>query len=115
MHQADEQPDIVPRASADLTETIMPGVDHPEVVLRTTKHLLESVTSNIAIHLPTDDPKEPQWVTPMLSSSRSPFLNGVMRRYLLEEGVVREAEVTVEDWEKAKRDGTRVIGFNGLR
>jgi hypothetical protein len=38
-----------------------------------------------------------------------------MRQYLLAEGVIREEDLTVDDWEKAKREGRRVIGFNGLR
>lgn len=42
-------------------------------------------------------------------------MDGVMRQYLLAEGVIREEDLTVDDWEEAKREGRRVIGFNGLR
>jgi branched-subunit amino acid aminotransferase/4-amino-4-deoxychorismate lyase len=91
----------------------MPGVDHPEVLLRTSTHLLETVTSNIAIYSPREG--QPDWATPRLHPKERPFLDGVMRQYLLAEGVIREEDLTVDDWEKAKREGRRVIGFNGLR
>lgn len=54
-------------------------------------------------------------MTPYLDRQQLPFLNGVMRQRLLEDGVIREGEVTVDDWETVKREGRRVIGFNGLR
>jgi hypothetical protein len=38
-----------------------------------------------------------------------------MRRYLLVQGSIREGELSVEDYEKAKREGRRIVGFNGLR
>jgi len=38
-----------------------------------------------------------------------------MRRYLLDQGAIKEGELGIEDFEKAKREGKRVIGFNGLR
>jgi branched-subunit amino acid aminotransferase/4-amino-4-deoxychorismate lyase len=94
---------------------VHPELDHPEVILHDGAHLLETVTSNIAIHMPTSNPDEPEWVTPRLETHSRPFLHGVMRRYLLERGIVREDDITVANWEEARRDGRRVIGFNGLR
>ncbi|WWD16023.1 hypothetical protein CI109_100448 [Kwoniella shandongensis] len=88
--------------------TISPA--HPEVLLHTRSHLLETTTSNIAIQIPTIG-----WMTPRLSKNETPFLNGVMRRYLLQQGVVKEGELRMEDFIRAKRQGWRVIGFNGLR
>ena len=85
-----------------------------EVVLHTSTHLLESTTSNIAI-LKLSSSGQAEWLTPRLDREETPFLDGVMRRYLLDEGVIREAILTVNDWECAKREGWRVIGFNGLR
>jgi len=38
-----------------------------------------------------------------------------MRRYLLDEGIISEEELGVGDLEAAKREGRRVLGFNGLR
>ena len=90
-------------------------IDHPEVLLHTATHLLESVTSNIAILRPTSNADEAQWVTPVLQTDDKPFLDGVMRRYLIAKGLVREGELTVNDWDEAKRERRRVIGFNGLR
>ena len=87
----------------------------PEVLLHTASRLLETTTSNIAFHLPGPDLAQAAWVTPKLDRETSPFLNGVMRRHLLEEGVIREGEVSVEDWERVKSGKGRVIGFNGLR
>ncbi len=87
----------------------------PEVLLHTATHILETTTSNIALHIPPSDSSEPEWVTPYLDRQQLPFLNGVMRQRLLEDGVIREGEVTVDDWETVKREGRRVIGFNGLR
>lgn len=97
--------------AAGFTSSLPP----PEVLLRTTTHILESVTSNIAFHLPSTDPTEPEWITPQLHWDRWPFLDGVMRRYLLDQKVIREGEVTLGDWERVKETGRRVIGFNGLR
>ena len=91
------------------------GLIPPEVLLHTDTHILETTTSNIALHLPLSAPGEPEWVTPKLDKDWVPFLDGVMRRHLLKICMLREGEVTVQDWERAKRDGTRVIGFNGLR
>jgi branched-subunit amino acid aminotransferase/4-amino-4-deoxychorismate lyase len=91
-----------------------PDISHPEVLLHTSTHILETATSNIAFHAPTSCPGEPQWITPSLTAEK-PFLNGVMRQYLLEKGIVRDENVSIERWEQVKRDGTRVIGFNGLR
>jgi len=71
---------------------------------------LETATSNIAIQSKTGE-----WITPILNREKTPFLDGVMRRYLLEQGVIRQGELTLRDYEEAKRDGRRVIGFNGLR
>ncbi|KAK8869710.1 hypothetical protein IAR55_000278 [Kwoniella newhampshirensis] len=90
--------------------TIFPN--HPEILLHTPTHLLETTTSNIAILLPSGE-----WVTPSLSPDpdERPFLNGVMRRYLLREGIVREGELRMEDFIRAKRHGWRVVGYNGLR
>jgi hypothetical protein len=54
-------------------------------------------------------------VTPKLDGRDLPFLDGVMRRDLLARGVIVEGEVMIDDWHRAKREGWRVIGFNGLR
>jgi len=83
---------------------------HPEVLLHTSAHLLETATSNIAFQSQTGE-----WITPILNREKTPFLDGVMRRYLLEQGVIREGALTLRDFEEAKTDGRRVIGFNGLR
>jgi hypothetical protein len=39
----------------------------------------------------------------------------VIRRYLLDQGLVKEGELGIEDFEKAREEGRRIIGFNGLR
>lgn len=77
--------------------------------------LLESVTSNIAILTPTADGLGEAWLTPALDPATTPLLAGTARAELLARGVVTEARLTVEDWEAARRDNRRVIGFNGLR
>jgi hypothetical protein len=38
-----------------------------------------------------------------------------MRRYLLDQGLIVEGELGIEDYEMARKEGRRVIGFNGLR
>ena len=81
-----------------------------EILLRTSSHLLETATSNIAIQTGRGE-----WITPKLDRGETPFLDGVMRRYLLDQGLIKEGELSVEDLEKARRAGRRVIGFNGLR
>jgi len=81
-----------------------------EVLLHTETHSLETATSNIAIQTQSGE-----WITPILDKSETPFLNGVMRRYLLDEGLIKEGSLTVEDFEEARRGKRRVIGFNGLR
>nr|XP_018263733.1 lysine decarboxylase [Kwoniella dejecticola CBS 10117]OBR85891.1 lysine decarboxylase [Kwoniella dejecticola CBS 10117] len=83
---------------------------HPEVLLHTNGNILETTTSNIAVQSPGSD----IWITPKLDIHH-PFLNGVMRRYLLAEGVIQEGEVTLEMLEQVKKEGGRLIGFNGLR
>jgi len=83
---------------------------HPEVLLHTSTYILETATSNIAIQSQTGE-----WITPILNREKTPFLEGVMRRYLLEHGVIGQGELTLRDFEEAKRDGRRIIGFNGLR
>ncbi|KAK4686873.1 cytokinin riboside 5'-monophosphate phosphoribohydrolase, partial [Tremellales sp. Uapishka_1] len=90
-----------------------PELSHPEVLLHTSTHLLESATSNIAVYRP--EPGQPDWLTPILDTKEAPFLPGVMREYLLESKIIREGEVRLEDWAEVKRDGGRLIGFNGLR
>jgi branched-subunit amino acid aminotransferase/4-amino-4-deoxychorismate lyase len=81
-----------------------------EILLHTSTQLLETATSNIAIQTETGE-----WITPKLNKKGTPFLDGVMRRYLLDQGFIKESELRVEDFEKAQRKGKRVIGFNGLR
>ncbi|WVQ78376.1 hypothetical protein IAT38_000462 [Cryptococcus sp. DSM 104549] len=89
--------------------------EHPEVILRTSTNLLETATSNIAILLTHPDPSfPPVWVTPRITHS-TPLLNGVMRRFLLDEGVLVEGDLTEKHWESVKNGEGRVIGFNGLR
>ena len=89
-------------------------VSGAEVLLHTNDLLLETNTSNVAFWSPQAG-SGPLWATPRLRRREAAFLDGVMRRHLLEAGVVREEDLTIEDWERAKRDGVRVIGFNGLR
>jgi branched-subunit amino acid aminotransferase/4-amino-4-deoxychorismate lyase len=81
-----------------------------EILLHTSTHLLETATSNIAIQAGTG-----KWITPKLDREKTPFLDGVMRRYLLDQGSIQEGELRIEDLVHAKREGRRVIGFNGLR
>jgi len=81
-----------------------------EILLHTSTHLLETATSNIAIQTETGE-----WITPRLDRTKTPFLDGVMRRYLLDQGLIKEGELSVEDFENAKTEERRVIGFNGLR
>jgi len=81
-----------------------------EILLHTSTHLLETATSNIAIQTETGD-----WITPRLDRTKTPFLDGVMRRYLLDQGLIKEGKLSVEDFEMARREKRRIIGFNGLR
>jgi len=81
-----------------------------EILLHTTTHLLETATSNIAIQIGRGE-----WITPILDRTKTPFLDGVMRRYLLDQGLIKEGELGVEDFEMARREKRRIIGFNGLR
>lgn len=84
------------------------------MVLHTATHLLETNISNIALQIPSGS-GELEWVTPRLDGDRLPFLDGVVRRFLLEQGRIREGQITLEDWTRCARDGLRVIVFNGLR
>lgn len=84
---------------------------HTEVLLHTKTHILETTTSNIAVQ----DPESGQWITPRLDNEHTPFLDGVMRRELLEARVIREEVISLEDWVKWMEEGRRVVGFNGLR
>jgi branched-subunit amino acid aminotransferase/4-amino-4-deoxychorismate lyase len=81
-----------------------------EILLHTSTHLLETATSNIAIQN-----EKGEWITPKLDRGETPFLDGVIRRYLLDQGLVKEGELGIEDFEKAREEGRRIIGFNGLR
>jgi branched-subunit amino acid aminotransferase/4-amino-4-deoxychorismate lyase len=81
-----------------------------EILLNTSTHLLETATSNIAIQTETGE-----WITPRLDRAKTPFLDGVMRRYLLDQGLIKEGALSIEDFEKAREEGRRIIGFNGLR
>ncbi|WVR05150.1 hypothetical protein IAU60_002162 [Kwoniella sp. DSM 27419] len=83
---------------------------HPEVLLHTPTHVLETSTSNIAI-LAAGSQK---WITSRLSAS-APFLNGVMRRYLLSLDIMEEGDISPDLLRQVWRDGGRIIGFNGLR
>jgi hypothetical protein len=38
-----------------------------------------------------------------------------MRRYLLEKGIIREKEISMDDLRKLREDRGRIIAFNGLR
>ncbi|WVQ98850.1 hypothetical protein IAU59_005981 [Kwoniella sp. CBS 9459] len=132
---------------------------HPEVLLHTALHVLETTTSNIAVLpaliLPSgsrasaprssrDLSDDRKWLTPRLVNhqnstwpdspegdderdgksenhrrgrgrGRAAFLNGVMRRYLLDAGIIEECDITVDDIRQIWKDGGRIIGFNGLR
>ena len=85
-------------------------IPRPEILLHADGILLETATSNIAIQS-----SEGKWLTPRLDTKRAPFLDGVMRRYLLQERMVEEADLTVDDYESAVQDRRRIVGFNGLR
>lgn len=88
------------------------GDMYPEVVLHTEAGvLLEGTTSNIALQ----DPSTGQWLTPALGGAEGQMLAGTVRAELLEKGAVKEARLTVGDWERARVEGWRVIGFNGVR
>lgn len=90
------------------------GPDHPEVLIHTDKLLLETCTSNIALHLP-GEPGEPEWVTPIIRRDNACLLNGVVRREMLERGLIREADVTVDDWRRCVKENRDIVGFNGFR
>ncbi|WVN86766.1 uncharacterized protein L203_101938 [Cryptococcus depauperatus CBS 7841] len=83
---------------------------HPEVLIHTSTHLLETTTSNIAILLP----HLTHWITPRISKT-TPLLDGVLRQHLLKQGSIIEGNLSVENYLQAKQQGGRVIGFNGLR
>jgi len=104
------KPFLFSYAGEDEADDVADIPSHPEVLLHSSTHLLETATSNIAIQTKTGE-----WITPTLDREQTPFLNGVMRRYLLDKGVTREGKLTLREIEEAKRDGRRVIGFNGLR
>jgi branched-subunit amino acid aminotransferase/4-amino-4-deoxychorismate lyase len=87
-----------------------------EALLHTSTHITESSTSNIAIYAPdASDPTAPPWLTPRLTEDRVPGLQGVIRAELLERGVLRLGDITVNAFTEAAAKGTRIIGFNGLR
>lgn len=73
----------------------------------------ETSFANLAIHLPLAD-GGPEWLTPE-ENATSPFLPGVMRGHLLEQGILRTGRITVRDFRKWVAEGRRVIGMNGLR
>jgi hypothetical protein len=73
----------------------------------------ETSFANIAVHVPLGD-GSPEWLTPE-ESDTVPFLSGVMRRHLLERGVLRTGRITVRDFGRWVAEGRRVIGMNGLR
>ncbi|WWC69351.1 uncharacterized protein I206_103290 [Kwoniella pini CBS 10737] len=91
-------------------QTIVPSNIHPEVILHDGINILETTTSNIAIKCSNSD----EWITPKLNKNQ-PFLNGVMRRYLVAKGIIQEGEVTIDMIRKVKSENGRLIGFNGLR
>lgn len=71
--------------------------------------------SNIAFHVPDlADPSQPEWITPA-EEDATPFLPGVMRRYLLGRGVLREGRVTVRQYRQWVKEGKQIVGMNGLR
>ncbi|KAI9638051.1 uncharacterized protein MKK02DRAFT_42433 [Dioszegia hungarica] len=122
------------------TAPLAPYPPGTEVLLHTGTHLLETCTSNIALHLPDPDrPEEAEWVTPALRSEleaedgiegeggggdelrglgkrgdTAEFLAGTVRAELIERGVVRVGQVSLGDWERCKREGRGVVGFNGF-
>jgi len=100
------------RARRSLPSRLIQADDkaNKEILLHTTTRLLETATSNIAIQSETGE-----WITPRLDRKGTPFLDGVMRRYLLDQGSIKEGELGIEDFEKARNEGRRIIGFNGLR
>lgn len=90
------------------------GPDRPEVLIHTDKLLLETCTSNIALHLP-GEPGQPEWVTPAIRRGDACLLNGVVRRELLDRGLIREADVTMDDWRRCVKEDKDIVGFNGFR
>lgn len=116
------------------------GTAHPEVLLHDGVHVLETVTSNVAVRMPRDRARvavgelasreserqgeqergrkgeergdgEWVWVTPASPS----LLPGTVRAELLERGLIVEGAVRVEDWREAKARGWNVVAFNAFR
>jgi len=103
--------EMIYRLKVDSTKAkLHPDIPGVEILLHTSTHILETATSNIAIQT-----QEGTWITPILDREKTPFLAGVMRGYLLDKGEITEGEVSVQDILEARKDGRRVIGFNGLR
>jgi len=73
----------------------------------------ETSFANFAVFLPVDG-HAARWLTPE-ENEASPFLPGVMRRHLLEQGIVRTGKITVSDLRRWVKENRRVIGMNGLR
>ncbi|ORY24976.1 hypothetical protein BCR39DRAFT_499646 [Naematelia encephala] len=109
------------------------GITGIEVVVHTGEWILEGTTSNIAIEESDSDNENrregsaegkgqgegmrvrARWITPRLIRDERPFLDGVMRNELLEKGVIKEGDLTIQDLIRARDQGRRIIGFNGLR
>ncbi len=64
---------------------------------------------------PPGEPGEPEWVTPIIRRKDACLLNGVVRRELLERGLIREADVTMDNWQQCVKEDRDVVGFNGFR
>jgi branched-subunit amino acid aminotransferase/4-amino-4-deoxychorismate lyase len=73
----------------------------------------ETSFANIAVHVPISGGRA-EWLTPEKNAA-SPFLPGVMRKYLMDQGMLREGRMTVRDLRKWVAEGRRVIGMNALR
>jgi len=73
----------------------------------------ETSFANIAVFVPIDG-HPAKWLTPQ-ENEASPFLPGVMRRHLLEQGILRTGRITVSDLRRWVKENRRVIGMNGLR
>ncbi|KAI8371009.1 aminotransferase [Blakeslea trispora] len=84
-----------------------------DVVLYNMNHqITETSIANIAIGVPQKGGTGYDWKTPPVQSG---LLPGVFRSYLIQQGWIREAEITVHDLIQANQQGDPIICFNSVR